>query len=80
MELALTALPAHSHSMLYEYGLLSERNKAVQEESPLLQDNDFTAALVWMDGGRAAKQSGAFRLICAGCGHACNLSQSEGVP
>ncbi len=64
MELALTALPAHSDSskMLYEYGLLSERNKAVREESPVLQGNDFAAALVWMDGGRAAKQSGAFRL------------------
>lgn len=35
MELALAALPAHSHSskMLYEYGLLSERSEAAQAES-----------------------------------------------
>lgn len=58
----------------YEYG--SVRGEAGREESPVLQGNDSAGALVWMGAGRAAKQSEAG----TGCGHACDLSQSEGAP
>lgn len=36
--------------------------RGVRKRGQSLQGNDFAAALVWMDGGRAAEQSGVGRL------------------
>lgn len=72
MEQALAVSPSLSHSceMLCDYGLLSE---TVREEAPVLWGNDFSEALVWMGGGRAAKkQSG----VGAGCSNSHNFSPS----
>lgn len=70
---------SHSSEMLYEYGLLSEWREGEggggRRCGESLLGNGSAAVLVWMDSGGAAKQSGV-ECICAGCGHACNLSQS----
>lgn len=80
MELALAALPALAPihpkcCMNMDYWASGERERRGRRCGESLLGNGSAAVLVWMDSGGAAKQSGV-ECICAGCGHACNLSQS----